>query len=168
MPQMLLFNMCEGPKKNLHHFGPFLSLFSAFLQLCKNPQSYISRTHQLMFPLVNNVYKWCQKLCNIFSSLHLLQGECVAFLLESCSQEGCCEDVPRLSRMKCDIQRWKAVSAPIQWQQTSRRTCFSWSAKNVVRVSSIPYTYCSLKSSICLDIFLIGKYLLKLLLHNTS
>ena len=80
MLQMLLFNMCEGWKKNWHHFGLFLSLFSTFhlnfLQLCKKLPSYISGTHQLLFPLVNNGQKWCQKLCNIFSSLHLLQGEC--------------------------------------------------------------------------------------------
>merc|ERR1711978_542353 len=81
LPQMLLFNMCEGPKKILHHFGLFLSLFSAFhlkfLQLCKKPPSYISGTYQLLFPLVNNGQNWCQKLCNIFSPLLILQGECV-------------------------------------------------------------------------------------------
>ena len=55
-PQTLLFYMCEGQKENWHHFGLFLNLFSAFhlkfLQLCKKPQSYISGTHQLLFPLV--------------------------------------------------------------------------------------------------------------------
>ena len=78
---MLSFNMCEGPKKIWHHFGLFLSLFSAFhlkfLQLCKKPPSYISGTHQLLFPLVNNGQNWCQKLCKIFSPLLILQGECV-------------------------------------------------------------------------------------------
>ena len=77
---MLLFNMCEGPKKIWHHFGLFLSLFSAFhlkfLQLCKKPQSYISGTHQLLFPLVNNGQNWCQKLWTFFSPLLILQGEC--------------------------------------------------------------------------------------------
>ena len=77
---MLFFNLCEGWKNFWHHFGLFLSLFSTFhqnfLQLCKKLPSYISETHQLLFPLVNNSQKWCQKLCNIFSSLHLLQGEC--------------------------------------------------------------------------------------------
>ena len=77
---MLLFNMCEGPKKIWHHFGLFLSLFSAFhlkfLQLCKKPQSYICGTHQLLFPMVNNAQNWCQKLWRIFSPLLILQGEC--------------------------------------------------------------------------------------------
>ena len=77
---MLSFNMCEGPKKIWHHFGLFLSLFSAFhlkfLQLCKKPQSYICGTHQLLFPLVNNAQNWCQKLWRIFSPLLILQGEC--------------------------------------------------------------------------------------------
>ena len=77
---MLLF-IVWGLKKNWHHFGLFLSLFSTFhlnfLQLCKKLPSYISGTHLLLFPLVNNGQKWCQKLCNIFSSLHLLQGESV-------------------------------------------------------------------------------------------
>ena len=80
---MLFFNLCEGWKKFWHHFGLFLSLFSTFhqnfLQLCKKLPSYISETHQLLFPLVNNSQKWCQKLCNIFSSLYLLQGECVPY-----------------------------------------------------------------------------------------
>ena len=80
LPQMLSFNMCEGPKKIWHHFGLFLSLFSAFhlkfLQLCKKPQSYISGTHQLLFPLVNNGQNWCQKLWTFFSPLLILQGEC--------------------------------------------------------------------------------------------
>merc|ERR1711978_728169 len=80
LPQMLLFNMCEGPKKILHHFGLFISLFLAFhlkfLQLCKKPPSYISGTHQLLFPLVNNGQNWCQKLCTFFSPLLILQGEC--------------------------------------------------------------------------------------------
>ena len=78
---MLLFNMCEGPKKIWHHFGLFLSLFLAFhlkfLQLCKKPQSYISGTHQLLFPLVNNGQNLFQKLCTFFSPLLILQGECV-------------------------------------------------------------------------------------------
>ena len=81
MPKMLLFNMCEGPKNFWHHFGLFLRLFSAFhlkfLQLCKKPPSYISGTHQLLFPLVNNGQNWCQKLWRIFSPLLILQGECV-------------------------------------------------------------------------------------------
>ena len=80
LPQMLLFNMCEDWKKIWHHFGLFLSLFLTFhlniLQLCKKLPSYISGTHQLMFPLVNNGQKWCNKLCNSFLFLHLLQGEC--------------------------------------------------------------------------------------------
>ena len=70
----------RGPKKIWHHFGLFLSLFSAFhlkfLQLCKKPPSYISGTHQLLFPLVNNGQNWCQKLCKNFSPLLILQGEC--------------------------------------------------------------------------------------------
>ena len=81
---MLLFNMCEGPKKIWHHFGLFLSLFLAFhlkfLQLCKKPPSYISGTHQSLFPLVNNGQNWCQKLCTFFSPLLILQGECEQFL----------------------------------------------------------------------------------------
>ena len=80
LPQILSFNMCKGPKKIWHHFGLFLSLFLAFhlkfLQLCKKPPSYISGTHQLLFPLVNNGQNWCQKLCKIFSPLLILQGEC--------------------------------------------------------------------------------------------
>ena len=80
LPQMLSFNMCKGPKKIWHHFGLFLSLFLAFhlkfLQLCKKPPSYISGTHQLLFPLVNNGQNWCQKLCKIFPPLLILQGEC--------------------------------------------------------------------------------------------
>ena len=81
MPQMLLFNMCEDWKKIWHHFGLFLSLFSAFhlnfFQLCKKLQSYISGTHQLLFPLVNNGQNWCQKSWSFFSPLLILQGECV-------------------------------------------------------------------------------------------
>ena len=77
MPKMLLFNMCEGPKNFWHHFGLFLRLFLAFhlnfLQLCKKLQSYISRTHKLLFPL-------CQKLWRIFLPLLLLQGECVTYI----------------------------------------------------------------------------------------
>ena len=70
----------RAPQKNWHHFGLFLSLFLAFhlkfLQLCKKPPSYISGTHQLLFPLVNNSQNWCQKLCKKFSPLFILQGEC--------------------------------------------------------------------------------------------
>ena len=88
---MLIFNMCEGQKKIWHHFGLFLSLFLAFhlkfLQLCKKPPSYISGTHQLLFPLVNNGQNWCQKLCKNFSSLLILQGECVKSLSEEASSE---------------------------------------------------------------------------------
>jgi hypothetical protein len=85
LPQILSFNMCKGPKKIWHHFGLFLSLFLAFhlkfLQLCKKPPSYISGTHQLLFPLVNNGQNWCQKLCKIFSPLLILQGECAISLI---------------------------------------------------------------------------------------
>ena len=80
LPQMLLFNTFGGHKNIWHHFGLFLSLFSAFhlkvLQLCKKPQSYISGTHQLLFPLVKNGQNWCQKLWTFFSPLLILQGEC--------------------------------------------------------------------------------------------
>ena len=89
---MLSFNMCEGPKKIWYHFGLFLSLFLAFhlkfLQLCKKPQSYISRIHQLLFPLVNNGQNWCQKLWRIFSPLLILQGECVPENLSTSSVHG--------------------------------------------------------------------------------
>ena len=74
----------EIPKKIWHHFGLFLSLFLAFhlkfLQLCKKPPSYISGTHQSLFPLVNNGQNWCQKLCTFFSPLLILQGVCVLCL----------------------------------------------------------------------------------------
>ena len=83
MLQMLFFNLCEGWKKFWHHFGLFLSLFSTFhqnfLQLCKKLPSYISETHQLLFPLVNNGQNWCQKLCTFFSPLLILQGECAKY-----------------------------------------------------------------------------------------
>ena len=75
---MLLFNMCEGPKKIWHHFGLFLSLFLAFhlkfLQLCKKPPSYISGTHQSLFPLVNNGQNWFQKLCTFFRPYWSFRG----------------------------------------------------------------------------------------------
>ena len=86
---MLSFNMCKGPKKIWHHFGLFLSLFLAFhlkfLQLCKKPPSYISGTHQSLFPLVNknNGQNWCQKLCTFFLPLLILQGECAHILILS-------------------------------------------------------------------------------------
>ena len=71
-------------KINWHNFGLVLILFSTFhldfLQLCNKLPSYISRTHQFLFSLVNNCQKSCQKLCNIFLSLHLLQGECAMLL----------------------------------------------------------------------------------------
>ena len=75
------YSKCVRAKKNVWHlFGLFLSLFLAFhlnfLQLCKKLQSYISRIHKLLFPLVNNG----QKLWRIFSPLLLLQGECGQYI----------------------------------------------------------------------------------------
>ena len=103
---MLSFNMCEGPKKIWHHFGLFLSLFLAFhlkfLQLCKKPPSYISGTHQSLFPLVNNSQNWCQKLCTFFSPLLILQGECVT-------------SSPHLLVVKCSKQIWSDVPWCLRW-----------------------------------------------------
>ena len=114
LPQMLSFNMCEGPKKIWHHFGLFLSLFSAFhlkfLQLCKKPQSYICGTHQLLFPLVNNAQNWCQKLWRIFSPLLILQGECVYYvshLLFSIAIRGPPESPSHASLPLSSVQIWK-------------------------------------------------------------
>ena len=59
----------------------FLAFHLNFLQFCKKPQSYIFRTHQLLFPLVNNVQNWCQKLWRFFSPLPILQGECVLLII---------------------------------------------------------------------------------------
>ena len=58
MLRMLSFIIWETPKLISVIFGPFLAIFSLFhlklLQLCKILPSYIYRTPQVMFGLVNN------------------------------------------------------------------------------------------------------------------
>ena len=58
-------------------FKPFFDISPEYFAIVQKAPILHFWDPSINVPLVNNGQKWCQKLCNIFSSLHLLQGESV-------------------------------------------------------------------------------------------